>query len=164
MFCFGTEIGTENHGFSLVLVPNTEILVPWQPYSRTYSKCCFIYTVIAVYLWLYACHCPAEKKKLLPSQRYLAVFIRFSSRICLYWTAFFYPLPSEACQAFPQHDAATTALHCGDGVFLICSVWLMPNMPLILMAKHLNFGLIRPQNLLPTGFRVSHMLCWDIFL
>ncbi len=32
MFCFGTEIGTENRGFSLVLVPNTEILVPWQPY------------------------------------------------------------------------------------------------------------------------------------
>ncbi len=30
MFCFGTEIGTENHGFSLVSVPNTEILVPWQ--------------------------------------------------------------------------------------------------------------------------------------
>ncbi len=24
-FCFGTEIGTENRGFSLVLVPNTEI-------------------------------------------------------------------------------------------------------------------------------------------
>ncbi len=34
MFCFGTEIGTENRGFSLVLVPNTEILVPWQPYSE----------------------------------------------------------------------------------------------------------------------------------
>ncbi len=30
MFCFGTEIDTENRGFSLVLVPNTEILVPWQ--------------------------------------------------------------------------------------------------------------------------------------
>ncbi len=30
VFCFGTEIGTENSGFSLVLVPNTEILVPWQ--------------------------------------------------------------------------------------------------------------------------------------
>ncbi len=28
VFCFGTEIGTENRGFSLVLVPNTEILVP----------------------------------------------------------------------------------------------------------------------------------------
>ncbi len=34
MFCFGTEIGTENRGFSLVLVPNTEILVPWQPYDK----------------------------------------------------------------------------------------------------------------------------------
>ncbi len=32
MFCFDTEIGTENRGFSLVLVPNTEILVPWQHY------------------------------------------------------------------------------------------------------------------------------------
>ncbi len=32
MFCFGTEIGTENRGFSLVSVPNTEILVPWQHY------------------------------------------------------------------------------------------------------------------------------------
>ncbi len=28
VFCFGTEIGTENCGFSLVLVPNTDILVP----------------------------------------------------------------------------------------------------------------------------------------
>ncbi len=28
VFCFGTEIGTENRGFSLVLVANTEILVP----------------------------------------------------------------------------------------------------------------------------------------
>ncbi len=91
------------------------------------------------------------KINILPSQRYLVVFIRFSSRICLYYSAFFYPLPLEACQAFPQHDAATTAVHCGDGVFLICSVWLMPNMPHILMAKHFNFGLIRPQNLLPTS-------------
>ncbi len=32
VFCFGTEIGTENRGFSLVSVPNTEILVPWQHY------------------------------------------------------------------------------------------------------------------------------------
>jgi len=27
---FGTEIGTENRELLLVLVPNTEILVPWQ--------------------------------------------------------------------------------------------------------------------------------------
>ncbi len=149
--------------FSIIHTPLFELLKHWHVSMTTPGhKCCF--SVIAVYLWLYACQYPAGQINILPSQRYLAVFIRFSSRICLYWAAFFYPLPSEACQAFPQHDAATTALHCGDGVFLICSVWLMPNMPLILMAKHLNFGLIRPQNLLPTGFRVSHMLCWDIFL
>ncbi len=39
MFCFGTEIGTENRGFSLVLVPNTEILVPWQHYTLQLEKC-----------------------------------------------------------------------------------------------------------------------------
>ncbi len=37
MFCFGTEIGTENRGFSLVSVPNTEILVPWQHYLKQQS-------------------------------------------------------------------------------------------------------------------------------
>jgi len=35
---FGTEIGTENREFLLVLVPNTEILVPWQHYRQQYNK------------------------------------------------------------------------------------------------------------------------------
>ncbi len=39
VFCFGTEIGTENREFSLVLVPNTEILVPWQHYTLQLEKC-----------------------------------------------------------------------------------------------------------------------------
>jgi len=34
---FGTEIGTENREFLLVLVPNTEILVPWQHYFYIYT-------------------------------------------------------------------------------------------------------------------------------
>ncbi len=33
-FALVPEIGTENRGFSLVLVPNTEILVPWQHYTE----------------------------------------------------------------------------------------------------------------------------------
>ncbi len=66
MFCFGTEIGTENRGFSLVLVPNTEILVPWQPYctvlwtvmictqscSRDFMTAVFNISVSSVFTWM----------------------------------------------------------------------------------------------------------------
>lgn len=66
-------------------------------------KCCF--SVIAVY-----CFCQA-RGILLSSSGFPLGF----ACIVLY---FFYRLPSEACQAFPQHDAATTAVHVGMVCFL----------------------------------------------
>ncbi len=39
MFFLGTEIGTENRGFSLVSVPNTEILVQQQHCFSAFLDC-----------------------------------------------------------------------------------------------------------------------------
>lgn len=51
-------------------------------------------------------------------------------------------------KAFPQFDATTTMLLCqGDE----------PNVALCARAKMINFGLIRPDNLFPTGFWASSM-------
>ncbi len=43
VFCFGIEIGTENRGFPLVSVPNTEMWIPWQHYMQL--------GVLKWYLW-----------------------------------------------------------------------------------------------------------------
>ncbi len=58
----------------------------------------------------------------------------------------------------PQHDAATTMLHCGDGVLgVMRGVGFAPDIAFSLMGKKLNFSLIWPEYLLPYVWGVSHM-------
>ncbi len=63
----------------------------------------------------------------------------------------------------PQHDAATTMLHCWDCIGQVMSgAWFSPHIPLRIKAKKFYLGLIRPENLichhlgvLHAGFHVS---------
>ncbi len=63
----------------------------------------------------------------------------------------------------PQHDAATTMLHCWDCIGqVMSSAWFSPHIPLRIKAKKFYLGLIRPENLichhlgvLHAGFHVS---------
>ena len=57
----------------------------------------------------------------------------------------------------PQHDAATTMLHCGDGILRVMrGVGFAPDIAFSLMAKKLNFSLW-PEYLLPYVCGVSCM-------
>ncbi len=62
----------------------------------------------------------------------------------------------------PQHDAATTMLHCWDCIGqVMSSAWFSPHIPLRIKAKKFYLGLIRPENpsgvfsKLHAGFHVS---------
>ena len=58
----------------------------------------------------------------------------------------------------PQHDAATTMLHCGDSVLWVMGgVGFAPDIAFSLMAKKVNFNLSWPEYLLPYVWGVSHM-------
>ncbi len=49
----------------------------------------------------------------------------------------------------PQHDAATTMLHCWDCIGqVMSSAWFSPHIPLRIKAKKFHLGLIRPENLI----------------
>ncbi len=49
----------------------------------------------------------------------------------------------------PQHDAATTMLHCWDCIGqVMSSAWFSPHIPLRIKAKKLYLSLIRPENLI----------------
>ncbi len=49
----------------------------------------------------------------------------------------------------PQHDAATTMLHCWDCIGqVMSSAWFSPHIPLRIKAKKFYLGLIRPENLI----------------
>ncbi len=49
----------------------------------------------------------------------------------------------------PQHDAATTMLHCWDCIGqVMSSAWFSPHIPLGIKAKKFYLGLIRPENLI----------------
>ena len=55
----------------------------------------------------------------------------------------------------PQHDAATTMLHCWDGIGQVMSgAWFPPDMTLRIEAKQLNLGFITPKNLVSHNLRV----------
>ena len=55
----------------------------------------------------------------------------------------------------PQHDAATTMLHCWDGAGQVMSgAWFPPDMTLRIEAKQFSLGFIRPENLVSHSLRV----------
>ncbi|KAI3354159.1 hypothetical protein L3Q82_018698, partial [Scortum barcoo] len=64
-----------------------------------------------------------------------------------------YSLPVPADEKHPpQHDAATTMLHCRDGIGLVMSgAWFPPNMTPGINAKEFNLCLIRPENFVSHG-------------
>ncbi|KAI3352457.1 hypothetical protein L3Q82_005411 [Scortum barcoo] len=63
------------------------------------------------------------------------------------------PVPAAEKHA-PQHDAATTMLHCRDGIGLVMSgAWFPPNMTPGINAKEFNLCLIRPENFVSHGLR-----------
>ena len=74
---------------------------------------------------------------------------------CIHFTVYLYKTSSACCQgASPLHDAATTMLHDGDGVFVVtCSGWCPPNIAFNLMVKKLSFGPIN--NLLAVDLRMN---------
>ena len=58
----------------------------------------------------------------------------------------------------PQHDAATTMLHCGDGLLRVMrGVGFAPDIAFPLMVKKLHFCLIWLEYLLPYVWGVSYM-------
>ncbi len=58
-------------------------------------------------------------------------------------------LSLDCNQSPPQHDAATTMLHCWDCIGqVMSSAWFSPHIPLRIKAKKFYLGLIRPENLI----------------
>ncbi|KAK3506956.1 hypothetical protein QTP70_033148, partial [Hemibagrus guttatus] len=54
-----------------------------------------------------------------------------------------------------MHDAATTTLHCRDGIGQVMSgAWFPPDMTLVIQAKEFNLCYIRPENFVSHGLRV----------
>ncbi len=110
------------------------------------------FVILAVCLGSLSCW----KVNLRPSLRSWALWRRFSSRISLYLAAFIFPSiatsrPVPAAEKTPpQHDAATTMLHCWDCIGqVMSSAWFSPHIPLRIKAKKFYLGLIRPEN--PSG-------------
>ena len=66
--------------------------------------------------------------------------------------------PSSCCwKTSPQHDAATTMLHCRDGVIqVITSAWFPPDITLGIQSKEFNLSsdFIRPENFISHSLRV----------
>ncbi len=57
----------------------------------------------------------------------------------------------------PQHDAATTMLHCWDCFGqVMSSAWFSPHIPLRIKAKKFYLGLIRPEN--PSGVFLANSM------
>ncbi len=57
----------------------------------------------------------------------------------------------------PQHDAATTMLHCWDCIGqVMSSAWFSPHIPLRIKAKMFYLGLIRPEN--PSGVFLANSM------
>jgi len=79
----------------------------------------------------------------------------------LYITAFIFPsiltsvTVSAAEKTSPTHDAATTMLHCRDGIGQVMSgAWFPSDTTFAIQAKEFNLGFIRPDNFVSHGLRV----------
>ncbi len=90
----------------------------WLGHSRTVTELLWSHSFVILAVCLGSLSC--WKVNLRPSLRSWALWRRFSSRISLYLAAFIFPLittrrPVPAAEKTPpQHDAATTMLHCWD--------------------------------------------------
>ena len=118
-------------------------------------NCCFSSMLRSLSCW---------KVNLHPSLKSLENWNMFHLRISLYLSPSHHSFNSDQfpspCQwkTFPQHNAATTMLHCGDGILgVMRGVGFVPDIAFSLMAKKINFSLIWPEYLLPNVWGVSHM-------
>ncbi len=125
----------------------------WLGHSRTVTELLWSHSFVNLAVCLGSLSC--WKVNLRPSLRSWALWRRFSSRISLYLAAFIFPSiatsrPVPAAEKTPpQHDAATTMLHCWDCIGqVMSSAWFSPHIPLRIKAKKLYLGLIRPENLI----------------
>ncbi len=90
----------------------------WLGHSRTVTELLWSHSFVILAVCLGSLSC--WKVNLRPSLRSWALWRRFSSRISLYLAAFIFPSiatsrPVPAAEKTPpQHDAATTMLHCWD--------------------------------------------------
>ncbi len=123
----------------------------WLGHSRTVTELLWSHSFVILAVCLGSLSC--WKVNLRPSLRSWALWRRFSSRISLYLAAFIFPLDcnQSSCPCSwktpPQHDAATTMLHCWDCIGqVMSSAWFSPHIPLRIKAKKFYLGLIRPEN------------------
>ncbi len=124
----------------------------WLGHSRTVTELLWSHSFVILAVCLGSLSC--WKVNLRPSLRSWALWRRFSSRISLYLG---YHLSLDCNQSScpcswktpPQHDAATTMLHCWDCIGqVMSSAWFSPHIPLRIKAKKFYLGLIRPENLI----------------
>ncbi len=116
----------------------------WLGHSRTVTELLWSHSFVILAVCLGSLSC--WKVNLRPSLRSWALWRRFSS-------AFIFPsiATSRPCswKTPPQHDAATTMLHCWDCIGqVMSSAWFSPHIPLRIKAKKFYLGLIRPENLI----------------
>ena len=101
---------------------------------------------------------------LLPSLRSLSLWTRFSLRISLYFALFSISSTLTSLPA-PAAAAATTALHCWNGIGHVMSgAWFPPDMALRIEAKQFNICFITPENLVSRSLSVLGAFFISFFL
>ncbi len=126
----------------------------WLGHSRTVTELLWSHSFIILAVCLGSLSC--WKVNLRPSLRSWALWRRFSSRISLVLGCIHLSLDcnQSSCPCSwktpPQHDAATTMLHCWHRCIgqVMSSAWFSPHIPLRIKAKKFYLGLIRPENLI----------------
>ncbi len=125
----------------------------WLGHSKTVTELLWSHSFVILAVCLGSLSC--WKVNLRPSLRSWALWRRFSSRISLYLAPIHLSLDcnQSSCPCSwktpPQHDAATTMLHCWDCIGqVMSSAWFSPHIPLRIKAKKFYLGLVRPENLI----------------
>ncbi len=136
----------------------------WLGHSRTVTELLWSHSFVILAVCLGSLSC--WKVNLRPSLRSWALWRRFSSRISLYLAAFNISLDCNQSSCLcswktpPQHDAATTMLHCWDCIGqVMSSAWFSPHILLRIKAKKFYLGLIRPENLICTILESCGLSC-----
>ncbi len=124
----------------------------WLGHSRTVTELLWSHSFVILAVCLGSLSC--WKVNLRPGLRSWALWRRFRpgypvlGRIHL---SLDYNQSSCPCswKTPPQHDAATTMLHCWDCIGQVMSIaWFSPHIPLRIKAEKFYLGLIRPENLI----------------
>ena len=132
----------------------------WLGHSRIFTDLTWSYSCIVLAVCLGSFSCWNGKPSLTVWVSW-ELWSRFPSRISLVLCCFhlsFDPdrsLSSCHWKTSPQHDAATTMLHCRDGIGqMMSSAWFPLGMMLGIQAKAFNLGFTRPENLVFHGLGI----------